>query len=588
MALKDPTTDFNEDQKRYLEGFLSGIDTLRHGQGLGGVFTPDDAPEPMGDGGPDAPHLAAQARTEKAGRKLVKEEVAKREKPALDSWKILCRNAEIGQFPEGTDVFRYKFHGLFYTAPNQDSYMCRLRLANGIASSTQARGVADIAEQYAGGYAHVTTRANLQIREIDAASPTRVLMGLQDLGIINRGSGADNVRNITGDPLAGVDPQALIDTRPLCREMHYHILNHRELFGLPRKFNIAFNGGGRVRGVSDTNDIDFTAVEADGDVCFRLGLGGIPGHGDFADFTPWLLAPDQCVPVADAVLRVFLEEGDRSDRKKARLKYVLDRMGIEAFLERVREKLDFEPALATSATIKPAEPPVADAHIGAHELAGSGTWYVGVAVPFGRLEAYQLRGLADLAETCGDASLRFTVWQNLIIAGIPEASLDDARAAIEAMGLRWSVSYARAGIIACTGSFGCKFAASDTKQHAAMLADHLDETLELDQPLNIHLTGCPNSCAQHTIADIGLLGTGVEAEDDEMVEGYDVFLGGGFGEHQSLGEKIFAKVQAPEVPPLIARVLGVYQTNREGRKESFQAFVSRQGVEAIKSLVEAV
>lgn len=586
MAVNDPTSDFNEDQRRYLEGFLSGIDTLRHGQGLTGIFTPEEA-DSIGDGGPDAPHLAAQARTEKAGRKLVKEEVAKREKPALDSWKIICRNAVIGRFPEGTDVFRYKFHGLFYTAPNQESYMCRLRLPNGIASSTQARGVADIADRHAGGYAHVTTRANLQIREIGPESATRVLMGLQDLGIINRGSGADNVRNITGDPLAGADPQALIDTRPLCREMHYHILNHRELFGLPRKFNIAFNGGGRVPGVSDTNDIDFTAVEVDDDVCFRVGLGGIPGHGDFAGYTAWLLKPGQCVEVADAVLRVFLEEGDRSDRKKARLKYVLDRMGMSAFLERVREQLDFEPDLAESVTITAARPPVPDAHIGAHEIAESGTWYVGVAVPFGRLETSQLRGLADLADSYGDGCLRFTVWQNLIISGIPEASLEDVRVDIESLGLRWSVSYARAGIIACTGSFGCKFAASDTKQHAAMLADHLDEALSLDQPLNIHLTGCPNSCAQHTIADIGLLGTGVEADDEEMVEGYDVFLGGGFGEQQSLGQKIFAKVQAPDLPPLIAQVLGVYQSNRTGPDETFQDFVGRRGVNGIKSLVEA-
>ena len=287
------------------------------------------------------------------------------------------------------------------------------------------------------------------------------------------------------------------------------------------------------------------------------------------------------------MLRVFLEEGDRSDRKKARLKYVLDRMGMDAFLERVREKLEIEPALAASATISAANSPVADAHIGAHELVGAGTWYIGVAVPFGRLEAHQLSGLANLSETYGDASLRFTVWQNLIIAGISEANLQDARAAIEAMGLRWSVSYARAGIIACTGSSGCKFAASDTKQHAAMLADHLDEKLSLDQPLNIHLTGCPNSCAQHTIADIGLLGTGVETENEEMVEGYDVFLGGGFGEHQSLGQKIFSKVQAPHLPPLIAQVLGVYQSNREGPEESFQAFVSRRGVNGIKSLVGA-
>ncbi|MFO7858871.1 MAG: hypothetical protein R6V11_08115, partial [Ectothiorhodospiraceae bacterium] len=348
MMSNSPTQDFTDEQKRYLEGFLSGIDTLRTGQGLGGLFAPEDD-TPVGDGGPDALHLAAQAATEKAGGKLVKEELAKRDEPALDIWQKIRRNAAAGRFPEGTDVFRYKFHGLFYTAPNQDAYMCRMRLPNGILTADQARGVATMGEQYAGGYAHVTTRANLQIREIPAEHAPNVLMDLQDLGIINRGSGCDNIRNITGDPLAGVDPQALIDTRPLCQEMHYHILYHRELYGLPRKFNIAFNGGGRVRGVSDTNDIDFTAVRVTGGggvepgVYFRLGLGGIPGHDAFAGDTGWLLTPAECVPAADAVLRVFIQQGDRTNRKKARLKYVLDRMGMAAFLEQVREYLDFEP-----------------------------------------------------------------------------------------------------------------------------------------------------------------------------------------------------------------------------------------------------
>ncbi len=587
MSKNDVTGDFTETQKRFLEGFLSGIDTLRSGHGLSGVFAPDEGADAAGDGGPDALHLAAQAATEKDGRKLVKEELAKREEPALDIWQRMSANAAAGQFPEGTDVFRYKFHGLFYTAPNQDSYMCRLRLPNGILTAAQTRGVAEMADRRAGGYTHVTTRANLQVREIPAEEPTNVLMDLQDLGIINRGSGADNIRNITGDPLAGVDPQALIDTRDLCRSMHYHILYHRELYGLPRKFNIAFNGGGIVRGVSDTNDIDFTAVRgSDGEVWFRVGIGGVPGHDAFADHSGWLVTPDQCVPMADAILRVYAEEGCRSDRKKARLKYVLETMGMETFLERVRERLDFGPATADETV---ADPPAPDptAHVGVHEQADSGMYYIGVPLPFGYMSSDQLRGLADVADTYGDGSTRLTVWQNLLIAGIPEAKLDDAKAALEALGMRWSASYARAGTIACTGNFGCKFSNSDTKSHAGMLVDHLEDQLELDQPLNIHLTGCPNSCAQHKIGDIGLLGTGVETEDEEMVEGYDVFVGGGFGGQRGLGEKLFAKVMAPDIPPTVERVMRAYQANRQSADETFQDFVSRQGVDGVKSLVEA-
>lgn len=586
MSNKDVTSEFSDTQKRFLEGFLSGIDTLRSGRGLSGIFTPDDADAVAGDGGPDALHLAAQAATEKAGRKLAKEEQAKREEPALDIWKKIRANAAQGVFPQGTDVFRYKFHGLFYTAPNQDAYMCRMRLPNGILTTGQARGVADLADDCAGGYAHVTTRANLQIREIGAENAPKVLMGLQDLGIINRGAGADNVRNITGDPLAGMDPQALIDTRELCRDMHYHILHHRELYGLPRKFNIAFNGGGRVSGVSDTNDIDFTAVRGpDGAVGFRVGIGGVPGHDAFAGDTGWLVTPEQCVPTADAILRVYARTGCRSDRKKARLKYVLESMGMEAFLEQVGECLGFEPAMDDGTHEAPA-PPDPMAHVGVHAAAEAGIYYIGVPLPFGHLSSDQLRGLAAVADRYGDALLRLTVWQNLLIAGIAEASLDDAKAAIEALGLRWSASYVRAGTIACTGNFGCKLANSDTKTHAGLLVDHLEDRLELDQPLSIHVTGCPNSCAQHKIGDIGLLGTGVETEDEEMVEGYDVFAGGGFGGQRGLGQKLYAKVMAPDIPSTVEKVLRAYQAHRDSSEETFQAFVGRHGVDGVKRLVE--
>src|SRR5262249_42191146 len=204
-----------------------------------------------------------------------------------------------------------KFHGLFYVAPAQNAFMCRLRIPNGILNAYQLRGLADLAERCGGGYADVTTRANLQIREIAPKNAPALLTGLQELGLTARGSGADNIRNITGSPTAGIDPQELIDTRPFARAMHHHILNHRELYGLPRKFNIAFDGGGMIAVLEDTNDIGFAAVtvregfgHAAG-VYFRLQLGGITGHGDFARETGVIVAPDECIAVATALVRVF-------------------------------------------------------------------------------------------------------------------------------------------------------------------------------------------------------------------------------------------------------------------------------------------
>ena len=223
---------FTDDQKQYLEGFLAGIASKR-GIGLpNGAASAQAATDPAA--GPDAIHRAAQDRAVTAGGTLVPEEVAKREKHPFDIWDEIAANAEAGRFPAGLDVFRHKFHGLFYVAPNQNAFMLRLRLPGGILLAHQAQGLADIAEQFGGGYVDVTTRANLQIREIGAAHPLDVVMAIDELGLTSRGSGADNIRNLTGSPLAGIDPQELIDTRPLTRALYHRILNHRELYGLPR------------------------------------------------------------------------------------------------------------------------------------------------------------------------------------------------------------------------------------------------------------------------------------------------------------------------------------------------------------------
>ena len=308
---------FTEEQKQYLQGFVCGSGLSRS---LHVLPSSPQATAPTTDDN----HRRAQDRFLAEGKKLVSEEKAKRDSNPLDTWDDLCDHAREGRAPKGLDVFRFKFHGLFYVAPAQDSYMCRLRLPCGIITSHQMRGVADLAEQFGGGYADVTTRANLQIREIRAENAPALLEGLHELGIVPRGSGADNLRNITGTPTAGIDPRELIDVRPLCRQLHHYILHHREMFGLPRKFNIAFDGGGAVSSVADTNDIGFVAVrvgegEAAADespvapgVYFRMELGGITGHQDFARDTGLLLERDQCLPVAVAAVRAFIDHGDRT------------------------------------------------------------------------------------------------------------------------------------------------------------------------------------------------------------------------------------------------------------------------------------
>ena len=389
---------------------------------------------------------AAQDRTVAAGGKLTAEEEAKRKQHPLDRFDEIAALAAAGKFPKGTDIFLTKFHGLFYVAPAQDAFMCRLRIPGGVISAYQLRGVAAIADDLAGGYADITTRANLQLREIPAANAPEMLLRLAEIGLTSRGAGADNLRNVTGSPTAGIDPQELLDTRPDTRALHHFILYHRELYGLPRKFNIAFDGGGRVAVLEDTNDIALAAVAvADGfgvppGVYYRLGLGGITGHRDFARDTGVVVAPRDAVPVCNAIIRVFIGHGDRTDRTKARLKYLLDRWGLAKFLEAVEQELGEALIRVDAAALLPRPPVQKHGHIGVHAQKQPGLHYVGIACPVGRLDSDRLRGLAEIAERFGSGTIRLTVWQNCLISDIAEAHLPDTLAAIEALGLDWRAS----------------------------------------------------------------------------------------------------------------------------------------------------
>ena len=237
---------FTKEQKQYLEGFIAAL-IKKRGPDLptGSSFAQTNAQSHSSEADeiwlrdPAYNHREAQNRWIEAGAQLVPEELAKRAKHPFDMWDEMRANAAAGRFPKGTDIFLHKFHGLFYVAPNQDAFMLRLRLPAGALLSHQAKGLAMVAEEHGGSYLHVTTRANLQIREIGAAHPIAVLTAIDELGLTSRGAGADNIRNLTGSPAAGIDPQELIDTRPLTRELYHYILNHRELYGLPRKFNIS-------------------------------------------------------------------------------------------------------------------------------------------------------------------------------------------------------------------------------------------------------------------------------------------------------------------------------------------------------------
>jgi ferredoxin-nitrite reductase len=571
---------FTAEQTSYLSGFVSGILQGRElpflGQDEESRFT----------------HQREQSVHGTPLDELCREELIKHEKNGLDCYDAILANAATHEFPRDGDVFRYKFHGLFFVSPAQESLMLRCRIAGGALTSQQFRGLAGVAENWGPGHVDLTTRANVQVREIMPEHAPDVLMTLADLGLTSLGAGADNIRNITATPTSGFDPDELIDVMPYARAMHHYILKNRDLYGLPRKFNIAYDSGGRVSVCADTNDIGFYAVKV-GDneqgitpgVYFRMQLCGITGHQQFASDCGVLLTPAETVPVAAALIRVFIENGDRTNRKKARLKYLVDDWGIGKTLEETQKKLAFPLRAFPLEGCEPSLPKSKHGHLGIHPQ-NDGKHSIGILTPVGRISVTQMLAIADIAEEFGRGEIRLTVWQNLILPGIPGEKLQAAITAIQAAGLDHRNNAITGGLIACTGSRGCKYAAADTKGNAITLGDHLSSKMILDQPVNIHLTGCQHSCAQHYIGDIGLMGTRVKVADGSTADGYNIVLGGGVDDTQAIAREVWTGIAFEQVPALIEQLLCTYlATCHEG--ESFAAFTRRLTVEELRNLVTA-
>lgn len=576
---------FSTEQKEYLAGFFTGASQRGFSPFLGrqsdGLYT----------AGPTSAGQAAETVYGTPVDDLCKEERFKLEKNGLDCYEDIATHAASDTLPSGADIFRFKYYGLFNVTPAQESLMLRCRMPAGILTSDQMKGMAEMAEDWAGGYAHVTTRANLQLREIAPRNAVKVLEKLVDLGLTSRGSGADNLRNVTGSSTAGIDPDEIFNVLPLAKGMHHLILNTREFYGLPRKFNISFDGGGAISVCADTNDIAFYAVRVrpgeavEEGVYFRVQLAGITGHKQFAKDCGILIKPEQCLAVAAAMIRVFIENGDRTNRGKARLKYLIDSWGEEKFVAETEKKLNFPLQRVDLARCETRRKTRRHGHVGVYPQIQEGLNYVGVEIPVGRMAPTQMKALARLAERFGSGELRLTVWQNLLIPNVASANVADLKAEILRIGFRCETDAIRGGLIACTGNFGCKYAAADTKGNAVELGNYLAERVVLDKPVNIHLTGCPHSCAQHYVGDIGLQAVKVKV-GESSVEGYNIVLGGGVDDTQGIAFEAFKSVPFAEVKPLLATVLDTYLAKRNDG-ESFVEFNRRVNTQELLALYQA-
>jgi ferredoxin-nitrite reductase len=563
-----------QEQSAYLDGFFAGLRER-------GVTFANVAPNPV------------QAVADTAD--LILEERVKRELHPLDAYPLLLEHAVANKAPEKENIFRFKWHGLFYLTPHKEAFMCRLRLPGGVIKTFQLRELAKISQDLTSGYVQITTRANFQLRLIEPKNAPELLRRIQSVGLASKGAGADNIRNITCNPTAGIDPHEIIDTLPLCNELAQIIVNDRSLYDLPRKFNVAFDGGGLIGAVEDTNDIGLKATRLDepqkhGDaeipagIYFRMKLGGATGHQAFARDLGVLIKPEETVKVTIAAIRVYIAHGNRGDRKKARLKHLLDKWTLDQYREEMEKLLGYKllRAPVPGSPPIPHGPTVPHSHVGVFAQKQKGLNYIGVSVPVGTITPRQMIRAAEIADLYGSGEVRLTVWQNLVIPNVSDAYVETVKKAVVKAGLDWKQSNIRSGLIACTGNSYCKFASSNTKAHALELANHLEKKLELDQPINIHLTGCPNSCAQHYMGDIGLLGTKVKVSG-ETLEGYHVFVGGGFGDNQAAGRQVFTGVSMEQLKPTLEKMLLKYLEHRAA-DETFQSFTRRHDLNALQTI----
>ncbi|MBD2296719.1 precorrin-3B synthase [Anabaena sphaerica FACHB-251] len=499
--------------------------------------------------------------------------------------------------------------GLFYTTPAQDGILSRLRIPGGILNSEQFRTIANIADNYGGGYVDVTNRANLQIREIKQEINIEVLQRLQKLGLGSINPAVDHIRNIMTSPTAGIDTQELIDTRPLVKAWDEYMIKHSHLGGLSAKFSVCFDGGGKLSVKNCPNDITFIAVLGDegGRKEPKFFPTGKWGHNlvylilhlcggeqeKLSANTGILLTPEECIPVLAALAQVYLQHTDSNSRSKPRLREVIHNLGREYYLQLVQEQLSsYKPHLGTKLEYQNLTHKRKDAkfyidknkkiyHLGIHRQKQVGLFYIGIVLPLGRLQTWQMRGLADLAAKYGSGNLRLTPWQNLLITDIPQQHISEVETEITHLGLGYSAININSALVSCSGKQGCAAAATDTKSHALTLGEYLETQITLDSPINIHFSGCVKSCAQHHQGDITFLGVNIKAEN-ETLEGYQVYLGD--DTLQQFGRQIYENVTFADLPQLMNRMLKVYQIKRVSSQESFREFANRYDISELKQL----
>jgi ferredoxin-nitrite reductase len=497
--------------------------------------------------------------------KLNKIEQIKAEKHGLEVKKELEHFAEIGWESMNEDdlIVRLKWLGIFFRPVTPGKFMMRMRIPNGVLNSQQMRTLANIIQRYGDdGSADITTRQNIQLRGIRLEDVPSIFEQLNSVGLTSLQSGMDNIRNLTGSPVAGIDPEELFDTRELNYKLQKMITNDGqgsyEFSDLPRKLNIAIEGARDNSIHAEINDIAFIPAFKDGEFGFNVLIGGYLSAQRCAESLPmdvWVSPDDDVIELCRAILMVYskngLAEGLRENRAKARLMWLVDKWGMEKFRAEVEK--EFGKTLATAAPKDEITMEKRD-HIGIHPQKQEGYSYIGLHIPAGRLQAAGMLEVARLAEVYGNGEIRLTVEENLIIPYVQNENIDAFLTEPILQIYSTNPTPLNRSLISCTGAQYCNFALIETKERGVKLAQELDNELNIPKRVRIHWTGCPNSCGQVQAADIGLMGTKAK-KDGQVVEGVNLFTGGKVGHGAKLGSLTQKSIPCDDLKSVLKELL---------------------------------
>ena len=481
-------------------------------------------------------------------------EAIKDAKHPLDVLDDIYRYAELGweSIPED-DWDRMKWYGVFFRKTTPGFFMMRLRMPNGILTSRQLATIGGIITDYGRDQADLTTRENIQLRWVRIENVPDIFARLASVGLTSQQSGMDNMRNVVGCPIAGLDPDEALDASGLAQAIQDSFVGVRDLSNLPRKFNASITGCRQDCTHAGAHDLSFTPatyfVDSWPIAGFNVVVGGSLGGRDpqFAQPLNAFVRAEEVVGLNRAVLEVFRDFGSRVARTKARLRYLIEDWGMERFRAEIEARFG-EPLLPAG---KDESALAGSDHMGVHPQRQASMHYVGMNVPVGRVTGTQLTELAALSEQYGRSEVRITPDQNCILPYVHEDRLPELLAEPLLSVLSPFPKPVLRGLVACTGIDYCHFSLIDTKGAALDLEAALPG---VDRDLRIHMSGCANACGQHHLGDISLLGARVRI-DGEIVDAVDVAVGGRLRPGVAIPQTFAKGVPLTELPAVISRIL---------------------------------